>query len=215
MSQMTARQISPQSDGQRRLRGRHVHDDHGHHHRERRATHHLPRAFGAAQPGGRRIHRIPGQPGGIHPGLGLAGRPVRQQTGFSGRSGHLHVRLGAMRAGAKASGNWSPSGSCRASVAGCSPPPGWRCCTGRSRRMSGSGSAGSSPSPPGWRPRWPGARGHPGHRRFLAVGVLRERAHRRGRVRVRRGFPARAPGSRRRPVRPAGVLAGRHRRVTR
>src|SRR5712672_2287490 len=86
----------PQGHGQRGLRGRHVHDDHGYDDCERRAAHHLPRTLGAAQPGGRRIHRIPGQPGGIHPGLGLAGRPVRLQTGLSGRPGHLHGRLGAV-----------------------------------------------------------------------------------------------------------------------
>ena len=95
---------------------------------------------------------LPGQPRGVHPRLGLAGRPLRRQAGAAHRDRGLHRSPRRCAAWRPAWASWSRSGSCRARAAACSPRSGWPCCSGPSRPRSGSGPRPSSPCPPRFAP---------------------------------------------------------------
>ena len=56
----------------------------------------VPRRQHHARVGG---HRLPAQPGGLDPGLGLDRRPLRHQEDLPVRAGDVHARLGAVRPG--------------------------------------------------------------------------------------------------------------------
>ena len=189
----------PEGSGRRRLRRRHVHEHHGCDDRQRRPAHHRPGLQRERHGGGRDLDRLPGQPGRVHPGVRLARRPLRRQAGAARGHRGVHRRLGAVRAGLQPG------------RAGRVPDP-----AGRGRRHARPGRDGDAvPGVPARRadpglghphrayhvragPR-PGAGRPARHRPVVAVGVLRQRADRRGGVRLRRAVPAssrrrRSPG---------------------
>ena len=100
------------------VRHRLLHGDPGHDHRQRGAPHAEPgvrrRDVGGRVGGG----RLPAQPGGVDPGLGLDRRPIRDEADVPVRHRDVHGGLRAVRAGQRAAGSWSCSACSRASGAG-------------------------------------------------------------------------------------------------
>ena len=76
---------------------------------------------------------------GVDPGQRLDGRPLRHQAGVPHRARCCSSPARWRAARRRRSASWSPSGSSRASAAGCSRRSGSPCCSGPSRRSSGPG----------------------------------------------------------------------------
>ena len=93
-SNVAVRPHEPEDRRRHRVRVGDVHEHHGHHDRQRRAAHDRPRLPHRPHRGRRRRDRLPGQPGRLHPGVGLAGRPLRRQAGAADRHRRLHGGFG-------------------------------------------------------------------------------------------------------------------------